>query len=257
LNSGRAKVWYQSCDTDCAQLRVMPRTPLTVIEQNNKTGRVSYWQGVDNQSLADRHGVSIADYIHAFYGLIRQAQCKHVLLIGCGGGTLATMLARVRVAVTLVDIDAATFEIARTYFAMPHSVDCYTADGVGFLRNHKGRFDAIVLDAYSNGLVPQQFLRSSFFALAKQHLAPGGIILANVLAADDADTRADQMAALMNTVFRHYRMLDADGFVHRNVVVVAGAVGHLKPPRLLMRPQRCARTIARNLKGLEFRAIRA
>ena len=78
---------------------------LAVVEQDNATGRVSYWQGCDNQSLADRNGISLADYIHAMYGFIRQSKAKHVLLIGCGGGTLATMLAKSGAAVTMLDID--------------------------------------------------------------------------------------------------------------------------------------------------------
>jgi spermidine synthase len=235
----------------------MRRTPLTVIEQNNVTGGISYWQGVDNQSLSDRRGVSLADYIHVIYGFIRQAKCKRVLMIGCGGGTLATMLSRVGVAVTIVDINATSFEIARTYFAMPESVDCQTGDGAAYLRRDQGRrFDAIVLDAYSGGAIPRQFLRPAFFALAKTRLARGGIVLANVLAADDDDPRPDHIARLMKTAWHDVRILDADGYVDRNVVVIAGAVRKLRPPRLLLAPARCAKSIARNLKGLDFRAVR-
>src|ERR1700761_7441667 len=90
-----------------------------VIEQNNATGKVSLWQAGDNHSVADARGVSLADYIHAMYGLIRQAKARRVLLIGGGGGTLATMLHRVGIAVTVVDVDPAAFEIARRYFHMP------------------------------------------------------------------------------------------------------------------------------------------
>ena len=58
-----------------------------VIEQNNATGGVSYWQRNDNQSVADKNGISLADYIHAMYGFLRQAKAQRVLMIGCGGGT--------------------------------------------------------------------------------------------------------------------------------------------------------------------------
>src|ERR1700761_8770 len=230
----------------------MRRNPFTVIEQNNVTGGVSYWQGVDNQSLSDRYGVSLADYIHAMYGFIRQAKSKRVLMIGCGGGTLATMLTRARGLGTMVDINAASFEIARTYFAMPDNVECHVGDGAAFLRRNARRFDAIVLDAYSGGAIPRQFLRPAFFTLAKSRLARGGIVLANVLAADDDDRRPDQIARLMQTAWRDMRILDADGYVDRNVVVIAGAVRRLRPPRLMMAPARCARSIQRSLQGLGY-----
>ena len=45
-----------------------------VIEQNNATGAVSYWQGGAQQSESDADGVSLAEYNHAMYGLIRQAK---------------------------------------------------------------------------------------------------------------------------------------------------------------------------------------
>src|ERR1700761_459835 len=100
-----------------------------VIVQDNASGRVSYWQQGDNHSASDRNGVSLADYIHAMLGFIVQSKAKHVLMIGCGGGNLATMLDRIGVAVTMVDIDAHSFEIARRYFHLPADVACHVADG--------------------------------------------------------------------------------------------------------------------------------
>ena len=66
-------------------------SPGHVIVQDNRTGKVSYWQKEYHQSAGDAAGVSTADYIHAMYAFLRQAKCKDVLMIGCGGGTLATM----------------------------------------------------------------------------------------------------------------------------------------------------------------------
>ncbi len=230
---------------------------LTVIEQDNATGGVSYWQGPDHQSLADRNGVSLADYIHAMYGFLRQARARHVLLIGCGGGTLATMLHRVGVKVTMVDINPASFAIARTYFALPPAVDCRVADGVAFLRQDATRYDAIVLDAYSGGRIPKAFLTAAFFALARSRLKRGGLLLANITARDDADRGPDRLARLMQTAFGGtVKLHDADGYLDRNVVAVAGATRALKPPRLTMRPKRGATSIARNLRELDFRPLR-
>ena len=227
-----------------------------VVEQNNRTGEVSLWQGTDHHSVADRNGVSLADYIHAMYGLIRQAGAQNVLLIGGGGGTLATMLDRVGVRVTMVDINPAAFEIARQYFHLPDAVACHVGDGAAFLRRTATRFDAIALDAYSGGEVPPQFLKPNFFALARSRLTRGGILLANVIAANDADRFADRVAELMLTAWREVRILDCDGYDDRNVVVIGGAVTRLTPPRLTMVPERSVRVIARALAEMEFRPLR-
>jgi spermidine synthase len=228
-----------------------------VIEQNNATGAVSFWQGPDHQSVADRNGVSLADYIHAMYGFLRQAKSLQVLLIGGGGGTLATMLDRAGVSVTMVDINPAAFDIARRYFNLPDSVECHVADGVAFLRRATVRYDAIVLDAYSGGGVPAPFLKTSFYKLARSRMAArGAIFLSNLHAQNDADRYPDKIARVMRRTWRAVRIHDCDGYVDRNVVVVAGAVRNLEPPRLMMRPQRGANAIAKNLAELTFRRLR-
>jgi spermidine synthase len=229
-----------------------------VIEQNNATGGVSYWQGSDNQSAADRDGVSLADYIHAMYGFLRQAKSRRVLMIGCGGGTLATMLHRAGVAVAIVDVSALSFEIARRYFHMPADIECHVADGRDFLRRAPARYDAIVLDAYADKTVPRHFLKTPFFALARSRLAArDAIFLVNLLVADDDDRKPDRTVRLMRKTWRQTRLLDADGWENRNAVAVAGAVRKLRRPRLMLRPRRGARELAAGLKALKFRELRA
>jgi SAM-dependent methyltransferase len=229
-----------------------------VIEQNNATGGVSLWQRNDNQSVADRNGISLADYIHAMYGFLRQAKARRVLMIGCGGGTLATMLHRAGVHVTLIDIDALSFAVAALYFHLPDEIERHVGDGVRYLRRHRERYDAIVLDAYVDTRIPRQFLEPSFFRLAKSRLkAQGAIFLVNILTANDDDRTPDRIARLMRRTWRQVRLLDADGWEDRNAVGLAGAVAQLRRPRLLLRPERRAKSIARNLRELDFRALRA
>jgi spermidine synthase len=233
----------------------VPRA-LSVIEQNNRTGGVSYWQAADNQSLADRRGVSLADYIHALYSFLRQAKSRNVLMIGGGGGTLATMLRRAGVTATIVDIDPMCFEIARCYFQMPGTVECHVGDGAAFLRRSQRRFDAIVLDAFADEIIPPHFLKTKFFALVKAHLTARGIFLVNIVVAGDDDRTPDRIAQQMGRTWRDVRLLDSDGWENRNAIALAGAVKKFRRPRLLMRPQIRARQIAAELRVLDFRPLR-
>jgi len=228
------------------------------IEQHNATGSISYWQSGDHQSEADKNGVSLAEYIHALYGLIRQAKAKNVLVIGCGGGTLATMLTRAGVAVTIVDIDAKSFAIARHYFSMPDNIACHIADGRTFLRRDTGRYDAIVLDAFAKQVIPKHLLTPAFFALVKSHLRPrGGLFLINLIAAGDDDPLPGHILNDLGRVWRNTRLLDRMGWDSRNAIALAGSVRGLKRPRLLMMPARRARAIAAVLKSMAFREIAA
>src|ERR1700754_4625462 len=130
--------------------RIIP-APGHYIIQDSRTGKVSYWQKEYHQSAADRHGVSTADYIHAMYFFLMQAGARDVLMIGCGGGTLATMLHRSGIKGTGVDPHKFSFEIARDYFQMPCEITCHVADGITYMKKTKTRHDALVLDAFGEG----------------------------------------------------------------------------------------------------------
>ncbi|MES2292338.1 MAG: fused MFS/spermidine synthase [Pseudomonadota bacterium] len=224
--------------------------------QDNRTGGISYWQALDHQSVADRYGISLAEYIHALFGLVLQKRPRHVLMIGCGGGTLATMLSRAGVAVTLVDIDPLSFEIARRYFHMPRTVECHACDGAAFLRRRADRYDAVILDAFSNEIIPPHLLKEGFFRLVKSRLKRGGLFLVNIVVRDDADPTPDRIGHAMKKIWRGVRLLDADGFENRNAVAMAGAVDTLKRPRLRMKPASGARVLAKDLAELSFRPLR-
>ena len=229
-----------------------------VIEQNNVTGGISFWEKSDNHSIADRHGISTADYIHAMYSFLRQGKCRHVLMIGCGGGTLATMLRRVGVKVTVADIDGRNFEIARAYFNMPDDVECHIADGEAFLRRDSRKYDAIVLDAYTDNEIPRHLRKRRFFNLLKSRLrARKAMLLVNLMATDDEDRGPDRIARLLNRTWSQVRLLDSEGCVGRNVIAAAGAVRKLKRPRLILQPTRCAKSLAAELRGMDFRPLRA
>lgn len=223
-----------------------------VIEQNNATGVVSYWRGGGHQSEADGEGVSLAEYIHMLYGLLRQADARRVLMIGCGGGTLATMLDRAGAEVVIVDIDPSSFEVARDYFGLPAHIERHVADGAAFLRRERRRFDAIVLDAFRGADIPLHLVTPVFFASIKAHLKPGGIVLLNLIAADDGDPLPHEIGSRMKTVWRTVRLLDRPDRTERNAILAAGRVKALKRPRLLMKPRRRAKAIAAVLKTMRF-----
>jgi spermidine synthase len=224
-----------------------------VVEQNNATGRISYWQARDNHSESDRNGVSLAEYIHAMFGLLRQAKSRDVLMIGCGGGTLATMLHRVGVNVVIVDIDPASIQIAHEYFHLPHAIECHVADGKKYLQKESRRFDAIVLDAYSAEEIPKHLVTTAFFDLAKSRMrSRNAILLSNVILADDDDANAERLMRTMRKTWRDVRLLDSVGYINRNAVIAAGSVRTLKKPRLLMPPAVGARKLAADLKVLRF-----
>jgi spermidine synthase len=236
--------------------RIIP-APGHYIIRDDASGKVSYWQGEYHQSAADRNGISTADYIHAMYFFLMQAQARDVLMIGCGGGTLATMLAKSQVQVTVVDLHKLSFDIARKYFQLPQAVTCHVADGIQYLKSNRRRHDAIVLDAFGEGGMPAPFMQPSFFNLARARLNPHDcLFLMNVIVEDDDDRTPDIMVRAMRAQWGRVRLLDTDGWTDRNAVIAAGAVTNLKKPKVLMAPRPGGAKLERELDILDWRPIR-
>jgi cyclopropane fatty-acyl-phospholipid synthase-like methyltransferase len=236
--------------------RIIPEPGHYIIQDRN-SGKVSYWQKEYHQSAADAHGVSTADYIHAMYFFLMQSGARDVLMIGCGGGTLATMLARSQVAVTVVDLHKMSFDIARKFFHLPDAVACHVADGIQYLKTNRRRHDAIVLDAFGEGGMPAAFMEPAFFRLAHSRLKPrNSLFLMNVIVDDDDDRTPDILVRAMRGPWGRVRLLDTDGWVDRNAVIAAGAVTNLKKPKVLMPPRPGSAKLERQLDILDWRQVR-
>ena len=214
-----------------------------------------YVQGGCFQSEADRDGISLAPYIHAIYSLLMQAEARDVLMIGCGGGSLGTMLARANVQVTIVDKNPASFQIARNYFCLPGAVDCRVADGKEFLLGTERRYDAIVLDAFDGDSIPRHLRTSDFFRLVRSHLhETRGCLLSNVHVGHDLDRGPDRYASAARSVWNDVRVLDTQGVIGRNALILAGNVKDLYKPTLLMPPLLDREEIALRLGQMMFRS---
>lgn len=230
------------------------RSPFGTITifRRRSTGSLVYKQGGCCQSEADGNGISLASYIHAIFGLILQTDAKKILLIGCGGGTLGTMLARRNLAVTVVDINPAAFTFARQYFDFPDSITCKVADGREFLLSDESCYDAIVLDAYQGDRIPVQLQSLAFFKSIRSHLTRRGMVLVNMHVTGDCDDYAHDIADCMTSLWSDVRLLDSPGWLNRNVIAVAGGVSALSKPTMLEIPAVDADEVRQELATMEF-----
>jgi spermidine synthase len=227
------------------------------ILKREETGALVYAQADSFQSEADADGISLVAYIHALFGLLRQARCDKVLMIGCGGGTLATMLTKAGCTPTVVDIDPQSFLLARRYFGLPESVICRVADGSDYLLGQESTFDAVVLDAFMKGTMPEHLHSSAFFSLVRRRLSPAGCVFSNVHVEHDTDRSADDVGAALAAVWPSVRILDRVGCAWRNAIVMAGNVLDLEKPQLEMKPAADCAEIEAELDAMRFRPLRS
>lgn len=215
-----------------------------------------YLQGGCFQTESDRDGISMAPYIHAIYGLLAQAEVRDVLMIGCGGGSLGTMLAKADRRVTIVDKNPASFQRAQDYFSLPRTIECHVADGKDFLCAAAHRYDAIVLDAFDGDRIPPHLQTLEFFQLVQSRLDRShGCLFANVHVMHDLDRTPDRYAATARRTWNDVRLLDTQGVNGRNALVLAGNVKNLQKPTLLMPPRSHRGAIAAELEKMMFRPL--
>jgi predicted O-methyltransferase YrrM len=225
------------------------------LRRDARTGALRYEQRGGNQSAVDANGVSLETYAHALFGLCVQCAPQRILMIGCAGGTLATMLSRAGVRVTVVDIDPAAITLARKHFGMPKSVRAHVSDGLRFMQTTRARFDVVIVDAFIGEKIPPQFMGDDFALAALRVLAKLGVVVVNVCLDGRADRTADRLAQRLKAHNLPTRLLDEPG-PQRNAVVLAGAVRDLKRPRVLMPPTHRHAYIKRALKAMRFRRIK-
>lgn len=165
---------------------------ICVIE-DKATGARRYYEGNAFQSHALPSGESCFTYVHLMSNFLRPA--TNVLLLGCGGGTLATMLHRQGKTVTTVDRNPLSFRLAQEYFWMPRGVRCVVADFKDFLNGTTGCFDGIAIDVGSMDFrFGDAFDRGTCQAL-RRVLIHSGRMTMNILVDHDLDALSDQIAA--------------------------------------------------------------
>jgi hypothetical protein len=97
---------------------------IEVVEFLQDGSRLYFEDGV-HQSKAAPDGESHYTYVKLMDALL--APAANILLLGCGGGTLGTMLFRQGKRVTIVDHNPVSFVIARQFFALIFANSCFRA----------------------------------------------------------------------------------------------------------------------------------
>ena len=172
------------------------------------------------------------DFFHL--GLAYNPGAKDVLYIGLGAGSSEKRLWRdfPDVQIDVVELDPAVVDVAHRYFAVPRRdprLRIHVDDGRRFLAKSERRWDVIVIDAFFADAIPFHLVTREFLELARTRLAPGGVIVTNVIGALEGPG-----SRLFRSVYRTYRAAFPTVLVHptilpgdrgdasyRNLIVVA------------------------------------
>jgi spermidine synthase len=193
--------------------------PLCAISiwENERDGSRMYLEGDIFQSHSTQTGDSQFRYVKMMEHFL--APQADILTLGCGGGNLATMLARSGKSVTVVDHNAESIDIARQFFGMPQDIPCVVEDFRTFLASCNRQFGGIAVDVGGPGFCfEEQFDEETCRHIARV-LAPGGRTIMNMLVGNDFDGATDRIANLLSGVGRTCWVFDQPGFTNRNALI--------------------------------------
>ena len=166
--------------------------------------------------------------------LAYKPDAKKILYLGLGGGSAPKRTWRDFPATQIdaVEIDPEVVDVAYKYFELPRDprLNVEVEDGRRYLTKNDERWDVIVVDAFYSDSIPFHLATREFLELAQSRLAPGGLVVTNIIGAvKGPDSR------LFRSMLRTYRsqfptiaihpVLDTGGDdleAIRNIILVAG-----------------------------------
>ncbi|MDX6644321.1 MAG: hypothetical protein QOK40_48 [Miltoncostaeaceae bacterium] len=179
-------------------------------------------EGFAVHSLLPGRGVLTDGYWDAFLALplLTGRPDGRLAVLGNAGGTVANLYERAwpRAPIDGVEIDELVSDVGRRYLGMRNPrLRVHTADARFWLRGARGRFDAIVVDAYRQPYIPFHLVTREFFALVRDHLAADGVLAINVGTPPRLTEAATRIAGTMRAVFPAVQATRYDRF---NTIII-------------------------------------
>ena len=201
-------------------------------------GHVNPRMFLSNNSLASQIDESTPPKVHPYISHIRQTlldelgfRDREILVLGAGGFTLSQQEPLNRY--TYVDIDPAIRQVAEEHFLRgPIQGEFIAQDARRYVRETTRRFDAVVVDVYSDrAAIPSHLVTKEFWLATQGTLQPEGVLLANlVLDARLESPYARHLLDTMESVFgRCSTEVLRKGQAMSNVVAVCQARGRPTP----------------------------
>jgi spermidine synthase len=147
----------------------------------------NYWDAMLALSLAGRH-----------------APPRSVAILGDAAGTSARQIGHYfpQARVDAVELDGELTTVGREFFDLGGpNLHTYTADARPWLYSTTRKYDVIMVDAYRQPYIPFYLTTQEFFALVRDRLEPGGLVIVNVAQPPGSTALEQALSATMRAVF--------------------------------------------------------
>jgi spermidine synthase len=208
---------------------------IEIVECSWDGTRVYFEEGV-RQSQATPDGESVFTYVKLMDELLYKS--KNILVLGCGGGNLATRLSRLGKRLTIVDINPISFVLAHRYFDLPDELPCIVSDFRKFVFDDRAYYDGVAIDVGGPGFRFTEEFDAETCDAIRARLAPGGRIVMNVMVANDIDPTPDRIEARLAGDELGTWIVDEQFIEDRNAVIACIPEKTLGPRAALVRAMR-------------------
>jgi len=181
---------------------------IRVIDEDDGDRALELNEGQATHSLL-RPGTYLTDNVWDGYLVLPFATLSEppekIAILGNAAGTTARAYGHYfpETDVDGVEIDPELEEVGREYFDMGsnENLTVHNADARPWLRQSEGDFDVILVDAYRQPYIPFYLATTEFFELARDRLAPGGLVIVNAGHPEGSDDLEKVLAATMGESF--------------------------------------------------------
>ncbi len=189
---------------------------IEIVECSADGTRIYFEEGI-RQSQATPDGESVFSYVKLMDELLHRA--TNILILGCGGGNLATRLARLGKKLTIVDHNPISFVIAQQYFGLPDGLPLVVSNFRKFIFDDNQLYDGIAIDVGGPDFCFDAEFDLDTCNAIRARLAPGGGMVMNVLVANDIDPLPDRIAARLAGDRLRAWIIDEEGIQDRNAII--------------------------------------
>jgi spermidine synthase len=209
---------------------------IEIVECSDDGTRIYFEEGV-RQSQATPEGESVFTYVKLMDELLSRS--TSILVLGCGGGNLATRLAGLGKRLTIVDNNPISFVIAHKFFGLPDDLSCMVSDFRKFIYQDDARYDGIAIDIGGPGFRFNDEFDVETCEAIRARLAPGGRLVMNVMVMNDIDPTPDLIAARLAGDRLLVWIVDEQGIEDRNAIIAC-------LPEKQMNPRSALNDVMRN-----------
>jgi spermidine synthase len=180
-----------------------------VVERSDGTRALELNEGQAQHSIYDPDTVLTGDVWDGHLVLpfaVLSRPPRRVAILGNAAGTTARAYEELFPATRVdgVEIDPELSEIGRRWFEMDNPrLHLYHEDARPFLRRIDAEYDVISVDAYRQPYIPFYLSTREFFELARDRLAPGGVLVVNAGHPEGQDDLEKVLTATMRAAFPH------------------------------------------------------